>query len=112
MRFQDAAPDARAIVYAGVQRDPLVARLAELLGRATPPQSVLARAVMNGERADPIQYPWFGDPRTGGVAIGESGSGPPSPDARLLIAHEGERSLRDGEFRCDHVPERARPDGS
>ena len=53
MRFQDAAPDARAIVYAGVQRDPLVARLAELLGRATPPQSVLARAVMNGERADP-----------------------------------------------------------
>ena len=53
MRFQDAAPDARAIVYAGVQRDPLVARLGELLERATPAQSVLARAVMNGERADP-----------------------------------------------------------
>ena len=26
MRFQDAAPDARAVVYAGIQADPLVAR--------------------------------------------------------------------------------------
>ena len=28
MRFQDAAPDARAVVYAGIQADPLVARAA------------------------------------------------------------------------------------
>jgi len=30
MRFQDAAPDARAVVYAGIQADPLVARAAAL----------------------------------------------------------------------------------
>jgi hypothetical protein len=53
MRFQDAAPDARAVVYAGIQADPLVARLAALLAEATPAQCVLARAVMNGERTDP-----------------------------------------------------------
>ena len=53
MRFQDAAPDARAIVYAGIQADPLVGRLAQLLESASTPQLVLARAVMNGETADP-----------------------------------------------------------
>ena len=56
MRFQDAAPDARAIVYAGIQADPLVARLADLLADATPAQCVLARAVMNGERTDPAVW--------------------------------------------------------
>src|SRR5919198_3673179 len=49
MRFQDAARDARAIVYAGIQADPLVARTAALLAAATPSQRLLARAVMNGE---------------------------------------------------------------
>jgi hypothetical protein len=53
VRFQDAAPDARAIVYAGVQADPLVARAAELLETATLEQRVLARAAMNGESTDP-----------------------------------------------------------
>ena len=48
MRFQDAAPDARAIVYAGIQADPLVARAAALLAGANPEQCVLARAAMNG----------------------------------------------------------------
>ena len=52
MRFQDAAPDARAIVYAGIQADPLVARAAELLAGASLEQRVLARAVMNGESVD------------------------------------------------------------
>ena len=52
MRFQDAAKDARAIVYAGIQADPLVARAAALLAPATPAQRVLARAVMNGETVD------------------------------------------------------------
>ena len=36
MRFQDAARDARAVVYAGIQADPLVARTATLLADATP----------------------------------------------------------------------------
>ena len=49
MRFQDAARDGRAIVYAGIQADPLVKRAATLLADATPPQRLLARAVMNGE---------------------------------------------------------------
>ncbi|MDO8483875.1 MAG: hypothetical protein Q7S35_02880 [Candidatus Limnocylindrales bacterium] len=53
MRFQDAARDARAVVYAGIQADPLVARAAELLATATPGQRILARAVMNGETTDP-----------------------------------------------------------
>jgi hypothetical protein len=53
MRFQDAAKDARAVVYAGIQADPLVARLAALVADATYPQRLLARAVMNGESTDP-----------------------------------------------------------
>jgi hypothetical protein len=53
MRFQDAARDARAVVYAGIQADPLVARGATLLADATLAQRVLARAVMNGETMDP-----------------------------------------------------------
>jgi hypothetical protein len=52
VRFQDAAKDARAIVYAAIQADPLVARAATLLVGATVPQRVLARAVMNGESTD------------------------------------------------------------
>ena len=52
MRFQDAAPDARAIVYAGIQADPLVAGAAALLAHATYEERLLARAVMNGESTD------------------------------------------------------------
>jgi len=52
VRFQDAAKDARAVVYAGIQADPLVWRLADLLADASAPQRVLARAVMNGESSD------------------------------------------------------------
>jgi hypothetical protein len=52
MRFQDAARDARAVVYAGIQADPLVARVATLLAESTAAERWLARAVMNGERTD------------------------------------------------------------
>ena len=52
MRFQDAAKDARAVVYAGIQADPLVGRAAEALADAPPAVLVLARAVMNGESDD------------------------------------------------------------
>jgi hypothetical protein len=52
VRFQDAAPDARAIVYAGIQADPLVARTAALLAGASYEERLLARAVMNGETTD------------------------------------------------------------
>ena len=53
MRFQDAARDGRAVVYAGIQADPLVARAAVLLADASPAERVLARAVMNGESIEP-----------------------------------------------------------
>ncbi len=53
MRFQDAARDARAVVYAGIQAEPSVARAATLLAVATAAERVLARAVMNGESMDP-----------------------------------------------------------
>lgn len=53
MRFQDAAKDARAVVYAAVQADPLVARAAGTLADGSRAGRVLARAVMNGESVDP-----------------------------------------------------------
>ncbi|HUQ43529.1 MAG TPA: hypothetical protein VM451_03840 [Candidatus Limnocylindria bacterium] len=53
MRFQNAAQDGRAIVYAGIQADPLVARAASLLADAGYPERVLARAAMNGQTLDP-----------------------------------------------------------
>lgn len=56
MRFQDAARDGRAVVYAAVQADPLVGRAAALLADADPGQRVLARAVMNGESTDPATW--------------------------------------------------------
>ncbi len=56
MRFQDAARDARAVVYAGIQAEPGVAAAAALLASATLAQRVLARAVMNGETTDPAGW--------------------------------------------------------
>jgi hypothetical protein len=56
VRFQDAARDARAVVYAGIQAEPLVARTATLLADASSAQRLLARAVMNGETTDPVTW--------------------------------------------------------
>jgi hypothetical protein len=56
MRFGDPRPDARAIVYAGIQADPLVARVADLLADASTAERVMARAVMNGESLDPATW--------------------------------------------------------
>ena len=56
MRFQDASKDARAIVYAGIQADPLVGNLAQLLADASSAERVLARAVMNGQSEDPVAW--------------------------------------------------------
>jgi hypothetical protein len=53
VRFQDAVPDARAVSYASIQADPVVARAVTLLADATRAQRLLARAVMNGESLDP-----------------------------------------------------------
>ncbi len=56
MRFQDAAPDGRAVVYAAIQADPLVTRAATLLAGADRATMILARAVMNGTRTDPAAW--------------------------------------------------------
>jgi hypothetical protein len=56
MRFQDPSPDARAVVYAGIQADPLVARAAALLADASLGQRILARAVMNGMSTAPATW--------------------------------------------------------
>jgi hypothetical protein len=56
MRFMEARPDGRAVVYAHIQADPLVARAADLLADATTTQRLLARAVMNGESLDPSAW--------------------------------------------------------
>ena len=71
MRFQDASPDARAVVYAGIQADPLVARAAALLADATHDQRILARAVMNGMSTAPATW----------LAIFPSLFGPAAPPA-------------------------------
>jgi hypothetical protein len=90
MRFQDAARDARTVVYAGIQADPLVARLAELAADATYGQRLLARAVMNGETTDPATW----------RAIFPTVLGPGAPDgeraeallaASLQVAERGEQ---------------------
>ncbi len=52
MRFADARPDGRAVVYAHIQADPLVDEAAGLLAEATTTQRLLARAVMNGESTE------------------------------------------------------------
>jgi hypothetical protein len=56
MRFHDAAPDGRAVVYSAIQGDPLVAAAADLLAASTTAERILARAVMNGQRTGP--EPW------------------------------------------------------
>ncbi len=56
MRFADPVPDARHVVYAHIQADPLVTRAADLLAEATPTELLLARAAMNGERTDPAVW--------------------------------------------------------
>ena len=94
MRFQDAARDARAIVYAGIQADPQVADAAELLADATPAQRVLARAVMNGETTDAegwrAMFPTlFGPTATGDAA--EQARSASILDVSLAVADRGEQ---------------------
>ena len=94
MRFQDAAKDARAVVYAGIQADPLVARAAALLADATADQRLLARAVMNGETADAdawrTMFPsLFGAGAPGAAAARERSAA--ILEASLAVADRGEQ---------------------
>ncbi len=94
MRFQDAARDARAVVYAGIQTEPAVARTATLLTEATSAQRLLARAVMNGESVDPdgwrAMFPTlFGPAATG--APTETARSEAILAASLAVADRGEQ---------------------
>jgi hypothetical protein len=94
VRFQDAARDARAVVYAGIQADPQVISTATLLADATPVQRLLARAVMNGETVDPVgwrtMFPvLFGPSATGDAA--ELARSEAILEASLAVADRGEQ---------------------
>jgi hypothetical protein len=95
VRFQDAAPDARAVVYAGIQSDPLVARAAELLADATFEQRLLARAVMNGESTDAgtwrAIFPSLFGERTASPPAVRDGSDE-ILDVSLAVAERGEQA--------------------
>ena len=45
--FSDAPRDGRAVVYAGIQADPILRPLAVAIANATPAERLVARAVMN-----------------------------------------------------------------
>lgn len=72
MRFADARPDGRAVVYAAIQADPLVAHAAELLADASIGDRVLARAVMTGTSTDPGHWRTM-FPTLFGAAVPEGG---------------------------------------
>ncbi len=96
MRFADARPDGRAVVYAHIQADPLVAEAAALLAPASTTQRLLARAVMNGMSADAAgwraMFPTlFGQ---GAPALGEAERDRSEAilDVSLRVAERGEQA--------------------
>lgn len=92
MRFQDAARDARAVVYAGIQADPSVAAAAALIADATPALRVLARAVMNGESTEPDAWrAMFPTLLGAGVATVERDRAEAVLAASLRVADRGEQ---------------------
>lgn len=92
MRFLDAAPDARAVVYQAIQADPLVAAAADLLAEAPPAVLVLARAAMNGQSTDPARwrtmFPSLFGPGTDGALRANAEA---VLDVSLRIADRGEQ---------------------
>jgi hypothetical protein len=96
MRFADARPDGRAVVYAHIQADPLVLSAAELLAAATTTQRLLARAAMNGESTDAATWRAMFP-----VLFGPAAPGPHDPtrirseailEVSLQVADRGEQA--------------------
>ncbi len=96
MRFMEARPDGRAVVYAHIQADPLVARIADLLAEAGTTQRLLARAVMNGESLDPSTWRTMFP-----TLFGPAAPGPGDPvrdrseavlEVSLLVADRGDQT--------------------
>ena len=101
MRFQDAARDARAVVYAGIQADPLVARLAGLLADAAVAERWMARAVMNGQRTDPETWRRM-FPSLFGDETGEAAPAAGRARAEALLAASLEVANRGEEARSQY----------
>jgi hypothetical protein len=91
VRFQDAARDGRAVVYAGIQADPLIGRAAERLATADSATRVLARAVMNGVSTDRARWVAMFPTLFGAGASGEMRSAADAVlDVALEVADRGE----------------------
>jgi hypothetical protein len=91
VRFADARPDGRAVVYTAIQADPLVARAAELLADATHAERVMARAVMNGESTDPEMWRRMFPTLFGERAGGTSSRAERILEVALAVAGRGEQ---------------------
>ncbi len=96
MRFADARPDGRAVVYAHIQAEPLVARAATLLAEATTTQRVLARAVMNGMTTEPdpwrVMFPTLFGPSAPPVGESERDRSEAILGVSLEVAGRGEQA--------------------
>jgi hypothetical protein len=95
VRFADARPDGRAVVYAQIQADVLVARAAELLADGTHAQRVLARAAMNGASTDPAawraMFPTLFGPGAAPIGAPERDRSEAILEVALAVAERGEQ---------------------
>ncbi len=96
MRFADARPDGRAVVYAHIQADPLVGEAADLLATATTTQRLLARAAMNGESTDAAtwraMFPGLFGPEAPSAADPTRTRSEAILDVSLRVADRGEQA--------------------
>ena len=99
MRFADARPDGRAIVYAHIQADPLVAEAADVLAAATTTQRLLARAAMNGESRDKTTWRTMFPSLFGADGAGDGAADPAAVaaseavlDVSLRVAERGDEA--------------------
>jgi hypothetical protein len=96
MHFADARPDGRAVVYAHIQADPLVAEAAGLLVEASTTQRLLARAVMNGVSTDPAtwraMFPSLFGPAAAEAAEAGRDRSEAILDVSLRVADRGEQA--------------------
>ena len=96
MHFADARPDGRAVVYAHIQADPLVAEAAGLLAEASTTQRLLARAVMNGVSTDPAtwraMFPSLFGPAAAAPGDADRDRSAAILDVSLRVADRGEQA--------------------
>jgi hypothetical protein len=96
MHFADARPDGRAVVYAHIQADPMVAEAADVLAEASTTQRLLARAVMNGVSTDPAtwraMFPSLFGPAAPSPGDAERDRSEATLDVSLRVADRGEQA--------------------